>query len=52
MDEQPTITCAKCGSTPDDVLILTCDHNLCLKCASRKLKANTEKTKNTSYKVI
>ena len=29
-EEIDDVSCAKCGSKPEDVLILTCDHNLCL----------------------
>lgn len=29
--------CAKCGSLPDDILTLTCCHDLCLSCASKNL---------------
>jgi predicted nucleic-acid-binding Zn-ribbon protein len=38
MEREEAVTCAKCGQLPNDVLILTCDHNLCLKCASLNLK--------------
>jgi len=31
--------CAVCENTPDDILILTCDHNLCLPCASKNLQS-------------
>lgn len=49
-EDQTSISCAKCGQTPDDVLILTCDHNLCLPCASSNLKKEVAKGKN-SYQV-
>lgn len=29
--------CAKCGCLPDDILTLTCNHDLCLTCASKNL---------------
>ena len=44
--EEEAVACAKCGQLPNDVLILTCDHNLCLKCASANLKAQNEKSNN------
>lgn len=36
-DEDEDVSCAKCHAKPEDVLILTCDHNLCLECASNNL---------------
>ena len=36
-DDEEAVTCAKCDVLPNDVLILTCDHNLCLRCASLNL---------------
>ena len=47
MDEYATMSCSKCASCPDDILILTCDHNLCLVCACKnlqreRLKSSTE----------
>lgn len=36
--KEEAVACAKCGELPNDVLILTCDHNLCLSCASLNLK--------------
>ena len=36
-DDVDDVSCAKCGSKPEDVLILTCDHNLCLPCAAKNL---------------
>jgi len=37
------VACAECNELPNDVLILTCDHNLCLKCASENLKRENSK---------
>ena len=37
-DEEEDVQCAKCGQRPEDVLILTCDHNLCLECAANNLR--------------
>ena len=42
--EEEAVACAKCGQLPNDVLILTCDHNLCLRCASNNLKAQNDKS--------
>ena len=36
-EELDDVACHKCGAKPEDVLILTCDHNLCLPCAARNL---------------
>ena len=41
--EEEAVACARCGQLPNDVLILTCDHNLCLRCASDNLRAQNEK---------
>jgi len=30
--------CVKCHSKPDDVLIMTCEHNLCLDCAIKVMQ--------------
>ena len=51
IEEEVIISCAKCGTTPDDVLILTCDHNLCLICAAKNLKREQQKSKH-SYQVL
>ena len=41
--DEEAVACAMCGQLPNDVLILTCDHNLCLRCASDNLRAQNEK---------
>ena len=41
--KEDAVACAKCGELPNDVLILTCDHNLCLRCASNNLKRENMK---------
>lgn len=43
MSTKDAVSCAKCGELPNDVLILTCDHNLCLKCASFNLLQQNKK---------
>lgn len=37
-EEEDDVSCAKCTKKPEDVLILTCDHNLCLECAALNLQ--------------
>lgn len=44
------VSCAKCGEFPNDVLILTCDHNLCLMCASMNLKRENMKASKMENK--
>jgi hypothetical protein len=34
---EEVVSCAKCTKSPEEILILTCDHNLCLYCAARNL---------------
>lgn len=46
-DEEDDVCCAKCGNRPEDVLILTCDHNLCLNCAAENLAKGQKKHQNT-----
>jgi hypothetical protein len=41
------VLCAKCEDNPDDVLILTCEHNLCLSCASKNLHEQETRSKNS-----
>jgi uncharacterized protein involved in type VI secretion and phage assembly len=41
------VLCAKCEDNPDDVLILTCEHNLCLSCASKNLHEQEMRSKNS-----
>ena len=41
--KEEAVACAKCGELPNDVLILTCDHNLCLRCASLNLQRENRK---------
>ena len=49
-DQEPkeeAVSCAKCGEMPNDVLILTCDHNLCLRCASLNLQRENSKNQHS-----
>mgnify|MGYP002630397154 CR=1 FL=1 len=41
--KEEAVSCAKCDQMPNDVLILTCDHNLCLRCASLNLQSENNK---------
>lgn len=50
--EENVICCSKCGNTPEDVLILTCDHNLCLSCAAANLRREQEKSKHSFQTVV
>lgn len=44
--------CAKCGENPEDVLILTCGHDLCLDCAAINLHDQEQKQQNSYATVI
>lgn len=48
---EETSSCAKCGTTPEDILILSCSHNLCLQCAANNLHREQTKAR-TSIRVI
>ena len=50
--EEDDVSCAKCMKKPEDVLILTCDHNLCLECAALNLQEQTSQNQNTFKTVI
>ena len=49
VDDSPdaNLACAKCGGQPDDILILTCDHNLCLLCAARNLQREHKRAQHS-----
>ncbi|CAG9313050.1 unnamed protein product [Blepharisma stoltei] len=51
MDSLMAMTCAKCGRQPSDMLILTCDHNLCLLCSARNILKDYSKENEPFYKV-
>ena len=39
------IHCSKCEAIPYDVLMMNCNHNLCIKCAVERIQAqNSTKT--------
>lgn len=45
--DEEDVSCAKCDAKPEDVLILTCDHNLCLPCAAQNLHNQQKQHRNT-----
>ena len=38
MDLPQNEYCAKCNTYPEDILMLTCNHDLCLICAAKGLQ--------------
>lgn len=40
--DQPE-NCAKCGALPEDILMLTCNHDLCLACSARNFQRELQK---------
>lgn len=42
-DDKEATFCSKCNCCPDDILILTCNHNLCLLCSARNLRTQERK---------
>jgi hypothetical protein len=48
MDEpQP---CSKCKKVPEDILMLSCSHDLCLQCAAERLGVELKKKKVADVK--
>ena len=48
-DKEDSSYCSKCNLVSDEILMLTCDHNLCLQCAAKSLFKDTERlSKNRS----
>lgn len=41
-------SCTKCGCLPEDILMLSCSHDLCLNCASDRLAIELRKNKNAN----
>ena len=41
---EEAFACAKCGTAHEDILILGCDHNLCLLCAAKNLQREEAKS--------
>jgi hypothetical protein len=52
VDSLLSMTCAKCGRHPDDILILSCDHNLCLLCAAKNMRREQAKGAHTYHVTI
>ncbi len=46
------VLCAKCNDNPEDILILTCEHNLCLNCAANNLHEQEQKQRNSFSTVV
>lgn len=44
--------CSRCGTLPDDILVLTCDHNLCLPCSAANLHREELKGQHTFQTVV
>lgn len=42
MSSEPQ-SCTKCGSLPEDILMLACSHDLCLDCAAERLALESKK---------
>ena len=42
--EQPQ-PCTKCQNIPEDILMLSCGHDLCLECAAVRLSVEMKKRK-------
>jgi len=36
--------CTRCGIVPDEILVLLCNHDLCLDCASKILRREQAKS--------
>ncbi|OMJ66892.1 hypothetical protein SteCoe_36110 [Stentor coeruleus] len=51
MEKLTSMICAKCGRQPNDMLILICNHNLCLICAGKSMSSETYKNKEI-HKII
>jgi hypothetical protein len=47
LDHSEVVLCAKCEDNPDDILILTCEHNLCLTCAAKNLHDQEQRQRNS-----
>lgn len=37
--------CSKCQKVPEDILMLSCTHDLCLNCAAERLNVEMKKRK-------
>jgi len=52
MENQEVYTCVKCGKTPDDILILNCNHNICLDCAAKRVNFLSKNTNGNLQTLI
>jgi hypothetical protein len=52
MDKLTSMICAKCGRQPSDMLILMCNHNLCLICAAKTMVSESAKNREVHVKDI
>ena len=43
MDGDQPENCAKCRTLPEDILMLTCNHDLCLTCSAKNLQKEAQK---------
>jgi len=51
--QEPVVTaCAACETIPEDVLILTCEHNLCLPCAAANLHQSQQRAENSTFQSV
>ena len=48
---QPVLSCFKCRKTPEDILILNCNHNLCLDCSAERVY-NYSKISNSDFQTL
>jgi hypothetical protein len=51
VQEEPQ-ACTKCGYTPEDILMLSCGHDLCLHCASDRLGFEILKKPNADVRYV
>ena len=49
--KEMTTVCSMCGNAPSGMLLLLCEHNLCLPCAASNLRRETQKGTH-QYQVI
>jgi len=50
MIQSSALSCYKCGRIPDEILILNCNHNLCLSDAAKRIEL-TSKLGETNLQV-
>jgi len=52
MDAGLSYSCAKCGQPPEDLLVMSCSHNLCLPCAAKNLAREQGKGLHANQLVV